>query len=141
MEKFKLRFVNEPEFIIHGPAVVCKIRFTIDIPELGWGEVAKIESKFPLLEFDSNKAYGQISSKTVCLSCDEYDVTIGKHIAESKCKVKAYSVCYRVINEILGMKTDQIYKAVALRDQVSSLLSSEIDHVNEISGREDSVPN
>jgi len=141
MERFKLRFINEPEFIIHGPAVVCKIRFTIDIPGLSWDELIKLGRKFPLLEFTQDRVYGQISSKTVCLSCDEYDVMTGRHIAESKCKVKAYSVCYRVINEILGIKTDKIYNAIALRGQVSGLLRSEIDHVNEISGREDSVPN
>lgn len=89
---------GEPKFhvIEEKGIVVCELSFDMQVrkhPTWFWLDHDIIGKRFPKIEpFGNNK----VIAKARCRKDDTFDVTVGKRIAESRAKAKAFNIASRV---------------------------------------------
>lgn len=103
MDKIKLSFCGREDYkwIESGNNIICGIKCKIKRvdPNL-WDYKHKISRFFPRVINNYNNSMFTVYGVAKCHPGDEFDVKIGKRVAESRAKHKAYSIAKRYITAL-----------------------------------------
>ena len=135
-------WMSNPYYIIKPEEgiVVCKIRAASDIRDVfdcfGFHRkpVNKLIKKFNLSDIETPREFSAI---TKLRKGDKWDVTLGKRIAESKCKRNIFKFYYRLYTECIECLLQEIAKFNLICDATLYAAQKENKHLKELIGNED----
>lgn len=123
--KFKVDTVNK--------IVICELKCDLQTDKVDlkgyitrdmWGK------QFPNIKWDGLFV---VKAKARCINEDTFDERKGKMIAESKAKVKMYSIASRIWEEVASAIESDLFKCKDVRDACARAKLIEEDHVAELS--------
>lgn len=126
---------TEPKFIVkpEDKVVVCKMKVDMQLnkPEY-WDYTLQINwrDKAPMVNY---KGEFTVTAKARCSSEDTFDEVIGKRIAESRAKAKAFKIAKNVWSCIAKDLSSKAKTAEKMAENCTIVEEVEVRHVTELS--------
>lgn len=131
--KNRVHVVNATYYIDEvNKVVVCKLKCDMQMfrhPAYYYFTKDDYKKKFPLV---SGEGIFNVVAKAKCNATDTFDVEKGKRLAESRAKVKMFSVAERVWQEIAQYLGNMVHECVKTAKACTFAKDIEGNHVKEL---------
>lgn len=126
---------TEPKFIVkpEDKVVVCKMKVDMQLDKSEcWNYMYSTswDTKAPMVSFNGRFT---VTAKAKCSSEDTFDEVIGKRIAESRAKAKAFRIAKNVWSSIAKDLSSKAKTAEKMAENCTIVEEVEVRHVTELS--------
>lgn len=132
----KTNIQTYPKFVVNKEegVVVCIMKVVAVYPEYAeFGFLAPEIHKTKALKVCNARRLFTVTGKAKCCPSDVFDEAIGRRIAESRAKSKAFKIIKNVWEGISEAFYNEYIKALKMRNNCASMEKFELNHVKELS--------
>lgn len=130
----KTKVVTEPKFIVksENKVVICNMRVDMQLRESEIWPIMREKwwgTKAPKVNFLGEFV---VTAKARCNSADTFDETVGKRIAESRAKAKAFKIAKNVWDCVAKGFVESAKMAEVMTKNCAAVEEIEVNHVKEL---------